>query len=282
MGKKRGPTTAITGDDAAPCFICKKSVKDGDSTALQCGVCHEWAHQRCLSVPDSVVKFFQSEAYENANFGFPLLCPLCMPVLDHLVDIDKRLNAIEANFEARLLALEATAPAGAPSNSHGHSDCLPTLDEQRMLLKDELERESKRKNAVLFGLPVTDENDTDVVKKMVADAKLANLQPQDVVTVFRDGPKVEHFPRFCKVYLSSVNCKTAFIDMINTNRKQNVTDFASLRARPDLSFLQRKRARELRDELKTRVDAGETDIFIDYRADCIRKRGPLARPRRVI
>uniref|UniRef100_A0A915KB01 Uncharacterized protein n=1 Tax=Romanomermis culicivorax TaxID=13658 RepID=A0A915KB01_ROMCU len=61
-----------------------------------------------------------------------------------------------------------------------------------MVVRDAIERESKKANAVLFGLPVTNANDLDEVRKIVTDfsAKLLDdqgqnqdlsLNPEDIV-----------------------------------------------------------------------------------------------------
>ena len=52
----------------------------------------------------------------------------------------------------------------------------------------------------------------------------------------------------------------------------NTDGFSKLRARPDLSYLQRQRARELRSELQIHIDAGENDFFIDYKNNCVKRR----------
>jgi hypothetical protein len=66
-----------------------------------------------------------------------------------------------------------------PSSTHD----LPAL------IKDAIEVESKKANAVLFGLDERDDvGDLESVRKLVADADAAGLQPEDVIRVFRDGP----------------------------------------------------------------------------------------------
>ena len=93
-----------------------------------------------------------------------------------------------------------------------------------------------------------------------------------IVTVFRDGPVYDEMPRFCKVYCKNIDAKVHFINFINSSRKLNTDGFSKLRARPDLSYLQRQRARELRSELQIHIDAGENDFFIDYKNNCVKRR----------
>jgi len=148
----------------------------------------------------------------------------------------------------------------------------PFSSDLRERMKDDLERDSKRKNAVLFGLPVTDKNETDAVRTLVNEANLENLKASDITTAYRDGPTYEGKPRFCKVYCKSIDAKLAFINFVNNSRKSGDEEFRDMRARPDLSFLQRRKARELRAELKSRSDNGESDLYIDYKTESIKKR----------
>uniref|UniRef100_A0A915JQS3 Uncharacterized protein n=1 Tax=Romanomermis culicivorax TaxID=13658 RepID=A0A915JQS3_ROMCU len=94
-----------------------------------------------------------------------------------------RVSKIEA-LESRVSKIEA-------SNQLSITQNLNSLNIE-MVVCDAIERESKKANAVLFGLPVTDANDLDEVQKIVTDfgAKLlddqglnqdSKLNPEDIV-----------------------------------------------------------------------------------------------------
>lgn len=269
------PVPPNTSSDPCHCRLCYVLIGKKDKMTIMCDYCNKWCHQACAKLDDAA---FNALAKSNQKF----FCTLCMPTIDRFLRMEKRMYT----FEERLMAFDEKL-AKLESNKFRPATTIPPLmnfpgaitlpaqrndDEVRTRLRDELERESKRKNAVLFGLEDTGANDTDVVKQLIDDAVLQDLKSSDVVTVFRDGPDYDDKPRFCKVYLKSVDAKAAFINFINTSRKNEIEGFSTLRSRPDLSFLQRKRARELRDELQTRNNAGENDLYVDYKADCLKRR----------
>lgn len=255
----------------APCRLCYRLIGE-KSKAILCDYCDNWCHQSCTGLDDVT---FEALAKSNQKF----FCSLCMPTVNHFLALDKRIDSVEhrmANFEDRLAKLEAAEPRPPPLMGlpfFGGAPARPKPDDEyRVKLRDELERESKRKNAVLFGLEATEANDTETIKELIAKANLKDLTPNDVVTVFRDGPTYEDKPRFCKVYLKNVDAKNSFVSFINTSRKNNVAGFSSMRSRPDLSYLQRKIARELREELNSRSENGETNLYVDYKAECVKRR----------
>lgn len=254
----------------APCRLCYRAVGDKGKSIL-CDYCNNWCHQGCTNLADDT---FKALAESNQKF----FCSLCMPIINNFLAIEKRIDSFEsrmANFEDRLAKLENAKPRPPPLMNYTTPDApllAPNPNDFRAKLRDELERESKRKNAVLFGLESSGANDTDTVKKLIAEADLDDSKPEDVVTVFRDGPTYQDKPRFCKVYLNSVDSKIAFIKFINESRKSNDPIFSNMRSRPDLSYFQRKKGRELRSELKSRTDSGEANLFIDYKSETIKPR----------
>jgi PHD-finger len=271
---KSSPATKAAGD---VCKVCLKGVGKKDKS-IYCDFCKMWLHQTCSKLDDS--SFDVLSKSDQMYF-----CFTCLPLAKHVIGIEKRIDEAEARLktlEERVQKLES-APTIRPQPLMSIPCAAPTVTtstfSDRDEMRDELERESKRKNAVLFGLEqVSSRNDTDVVKQLISDADVEGLSPDDIVTVFRDGPLYEDKPRFCKVYCTSIDAKARFIEFINNCRKSETDGFVNLRARPDLSFLQRKRARELRAELKARTDNGETNLYVDYKSECIKQ----GRVRRII
>jgi PHD-finger len=259
-----------------PCKVCQKAVTRKDKSIL-CDFCELWMHQACSKLDDHTF-----EVLSNCQQLY--FCQTCLPLAKRFIDMEKRVDHFEARMETlekRLEKLETAGPNRPPPLMSFPINPPPmqgTFDAQKEQMRDELERQSKRKNAVLFGLQVSSRNDTDIVKELIEEAEIEGLSPDDIVTVFRDGPSYDDKPRFCKVYCVSIECKTRFINFVNSSRKSGVEGFSSMRARPDLSFLQRKTARDLRAEMKTRTDNGELNLFIDYKNECIKQ----GRERRVI
>uniref|UniRef100_A0A915JSB8 Uncharacterized protein n=1 Tax=Romanomermis culicivorax TaxID=13658 RepID=A0A915JSB8_ROMCU len=91
---------------------------------------------------------------------------------------------------------------------------------------------------------------------------------EDITRVFWDGPTYDDKPRFLKVCCNNRKSKTAFIKYINKNRRNLINNL--LRASPDLSYLQRKRSRELQAELQGRL----TKAYVPLSADCKSRKPP--------
>jgi hypothetical protein len=246
-----------TSPPAENCSCCAKVVLDDDQMAIQCDLCDRWAHAGCLNLPDGWSKFFSSGVYKDAKYIFPYICAGCKLSYDRMKGVEDRMTVLET----RLLKLETVAPPVHIAPTSNAADLAA-------LVKDAIEIESKKANAVLFGL-ADSENDLEAVRQLVANDDTAELEPDEIVRVFRDGPRINGKPRFLKICCSNSQAKKSFIKFVNTNRRNSVNNFDHLRARPDLSYLQRQRSRELQSEMKMRYDAGETNLRIDYINDCV-------------
>ena len=99
----------------------------------------------------------------------------------------------------------------------------------------------------------------------VSDENFKHLDANSIIRVFRDGPKYDDKPRFLKVLCSNPQAKKDFIRFVNLKFKSE-----GLRARPDLSFLQRENARKLRMKFNAMTD--KEKFYIDYRTNTIKVR----------
>jgi len=130
-----------------------------------------------------------------------------------------------------------------------------------------IEAETKKRNAVLFGLPEA-ADDLAAVRQLVSDAdpddESLKITATDVAHVFRDGPHYPDALRFLKVDCSTSAVQHAFIALVNKELRK---DHADLRARPDFTWDQREAGRKLREKLKTMTDPHK--FYIDYGKHCI-------------
>lgn len=252
-------------DEDFKCIFCPKQVTNSDCDALKCDVCKNWAHSACLKIPKAVTDFFNSNEYAGAKFYFPFICNLCKDTFHKITELPQRMS----DFETRLANLELKSNTTSTPSMGNNLDIS-------VLIRDAIEKESKKANAVLFNLSERGK-DLEDVKSLISDHNTdSELSPDDIARVFRDGPKHTNKPQFLKVCLTSSRAQSRFISLVNRTLRNNGTGpYPHLRARPDLSFLQRERQRELMTELRNRLASGETDLFVDFRLDCVRKKGPL-------
>lgn len=256
--KRLTSASSTTTDVVESCLACNKHVDDSHD-ALQCDFCDRWGHVNCLQVSPEEYNVFSSGNH-------PFYCLNCNPVVKRYLRNESRIDALEKHFTdlhvsitTRLAAQDAkiASVSNRPNREGGNED-------MNILIKDAVEIEGKKANAVLFGLddaPV----DLDAVRELIPEEGVEGLNRHDVLRVFRDGPQPPNGkPRFLKIICSNSQAKKTFIRHINNSRRNRVKHFLFLRSRPDLSFLQRQRSRELNIELKRRTDAGELNLYINY------------------
>ncbi|XP_058045222.1 uncharacterized protein LOC131201392 [Ahaetulla prasina] len=174
--------------------------------------------------------------------------------------------------DQNLFPIQQTLPNTQPKPQTSTNE----LNDLAIIVNDAFEREQKRQNAILFGLDNTNEPDIDKVRNIIKNYNSSTFHPNEITEVSRDGPEYKNSdgsvaPKFCRVICINESSKRNFIHAINTMARTNPS-LNKLRAKPDLSFLQRIRSRELRAELKRRQAEGETNLYIDYRADCIKSK----------
>jgi PHD-finger len=248
-------------DHTEQCLICKIIVKDNDD-GVECDYCHGWTHAKCAGLSSAAYK-----SLSNVT-GFKFFCKQCTPSIDRLLAVEHRLDDHEARFEELTRKMESfTAKlSNVPrvSNDKPFSD-TPSQKSFTEAVDEAVELKLKRHNAVLFGLPESDD-DIDAIREMVTNAnprdRSSRIRPSDILYTFRDGPSINGKPRFNKVVCATNQVRDNFIKLINRTIKPDLD--LPLRARPDLTFRQRQEGRQLREKLKE-LDTDCTDDFsINY------------------
>lgn len=254
------------------CHTCKLVVKDSDQ-AIQCDLCQFWGHIKCMDI--------DSDAYDVIQrLDQKFFCANCLPKIDRLLSMERRLDEMEERFsklEVKLNSSPTTVwgnPHGGMKSFHTDNDAFPVLGDQRpkpfnkqtfeKAVDETVEARLKRHNAVLFGVPESDD-DLSAVRNLLKIPSIDNVQslkPSDVVYVFRDGPidKDGKWPRFLKVVCTTSKVKQTFITFINRVAKPHMKDL-ELRARPDLTYQQRVDGRKLRENL---LKLGADSHYINY------------------
>jgi hypothetical protein len=123
-----------------------------------------------------------------------------------------------------------------------------------------LELESKKLNLVVIGLPEKDANADGEVIKQFCDKM--SIDAGDVADTFRDGRANNGGrPRIMKVKFKNAQSRRKFLTGFRSTR-DTVPNADRAWVRPDLTYQQRVKDRELRDELHRRREAGEANIKI--------------------
>lgn len=254
--------------DASHCHTCKQQVLDQDK-AVYCDYCKQWAHARCLKMDDA--KYSALQLLRDQKY----FCPAtCLPAVDRMLMFERRLEQMEARFQELTSKMNILT-----SDSISNGSDFPVLpskpfNSQKLIetMESVYEAQSKRRNAVLFGLADTID-DLKAVRALVAtdpanpdEADLPTVCPTDIQYVFRDGPSnPDGKSRFLKVVCATSKVKDNFINIVN-KRARAINPPSGLRARIDLTYQQRVDGRNLRLKLN---DFDTNSHFIDYRKKCI-------------
>ena len=128
---------------------------------------------------------------------------------------------------------------------------------------------------MILGLPESQEpaeSDTVRVKEF---AERIGVESEAITETFRDGPRSGNKPRILKVRFADSRSRSAFL-----REFRSVSPAPSCWVRPDLSFHQRERDRELRKELDSKngrvyqngrvTDPGSNLYFIHKKQVCLR------------
>lgn len=253
-------TTSSTGEF---CLLCKLIVKENDACAVACEYCQGWVHSKCIGVDTDTFA-----AVANLD-NFKYFCTGCLPKLDRLLTLEKRIDDLEARF----ISMEGNIhEKSSVLTDHGSSQIqasgvrnnqLPARDISQVI-EETIEFRLKQRNAVLFGVPESDDDLAAVRQLLLTPChdEAERVNPQDVQYVFRDGTKHADQPRFLKVICATSQVKQDFIKFINRVVKPNVAATnPHLRSRPDLTYRQRVDGRTLREKLK---QFGDGTHFINY------------------
>lgn len=206
------------------------------------------------------------------NYHF--FCSSCKPILSTLQKLPDKLETIEK----RLSQLESSQIFSDEINEKQHHNTQNNnfSTDIQQTIRDAIEVEVKKPNAVLFGLPET-EHDLNAVRALFQNQPSTDYKfyDDDILKVFRDGPQMKsldgkQLPRLLKVCCTSSAIKDRFIDFIKHLRAD--PQFRHLRARPDLTFNQRQHGRALLSKLidLEQSTGTQNNYYIDYAHECIK------------
>ena len=237
------PRSASTSTPSSPksCVVCHGGIGSEDFS-LPCGICQEEAHSRCLNMPDDT---YRKILKANTGNFFNFICNACKE------DVKRMRSGPNSSTPPPFVPTEDFI-AGVVT--WVLDALLPKLlDLSRDAARDALEADRKKYNLVIVNL----KEQVDVKDFVNAACDKMEIDRSGVLECFRDGqPPSGRRSRIVKV---------KFAD--SASRRNFLTGFRSVRTslyggtevwvRPDLTYRERCRDRELREELKRRREAGE-------------------------
>lgn len=259
--------------DVDLCATCKCVVKK-EEFGMQCEVCQAWFHSKCVNMKDELYLMMRDGDAQN----FHWFCHTCNQsandILQSLRDIQTRVVQNEATINAvhkkvELLEKQLKDQETAVKNSELNIDTI-IKDRVEVTMKEFEDKERRKKNIVLFGIPEADISDIEEKKRNDAEQfktvcnelgvpEIAN----NSVNIFRLGKtNPKNGSRPLKVLLSSESQKQQILsksrNLINSQNHQ----LKKVSIKPDLTFKEREARKKLVIELKERQTKGEKDLII--------------------
>ena len=248
--------------------------------ALECDICAKWCHQVCGKTNKSNFGDAILQAVEGADgASICWFCPKCKTQKDAFIVAMRDVSTFKSAFETRLSAIEAKlATAENPS-----AGVMPNGLTQEVLqgeIAEALERESKKLNLVVVGLPESDKTKArcDADKNFVHQVAAAlDINTNNISEVFRSGAVRQDVPasgypyaRVLKVKFVDRGSRLSFLRGFKGAKPPSAASLKTY-VRPDMTFRERQLDRELRTELLRRR-LTEPDLVI-FRGKIVKKTG---------
>lgn len=222
------------------------------------GAAHESLSQKLNTLIETQSKL--SQAVADCNKKLTNHDDLLQQHTVSIINQDQKLDVVQNG----LLALEQrvdTLSAGVQNAAHAGAAVSSGFTDTDSLLQEIRDREKRSCNLMVFGVP--ESSSADIQRRVADDTRRTEemmvklgleIRAQRVLRVGKLGVR----PRPLKLILPSHE------DVLRCLRnKRNLRD-SDIRINSDLTELQRAHLRELRRQLKARMEGGETDITIRY------------------
>ena len=275
---KPSPFNFLT-DNSHLCKICSNEFQGKTKDGIQCDRCTAWFHHGCTNLTQAEQKILSKPANHKS---FKWFCDTCE---GEWSKVDPVLGNLVARQAAQLEALTSLVHKVMEQNTEVIKQNLKIMDTMTKekksddvikthveeVLNDQLEREQKKNNIVLFGLEEGTEQDEEKNKKQdVVKTKeiLTHVNPDvkldklDSATIMRIGGKKANKTRPVKIIMESQDDKNNILR--NSRNLKNSDKFSKIGLTFDKTRKQQEEYRKLKeklDEMKNLNDGKEYQIY---------------------
>ena len=246
-----------------PCGKCCKDVKDANK-GIECNYCNIWFHALCIEIDEL------SYTHVKKLTGFKLYCDFCNDKVNTLivkaVSLENRVETIHSEHEEikkRLLIVENKL------NGSVNKEITTALNE-----KVDIDR--RKLNLVVYNLPEAASNDDTVwstPQKTEDDiARISDILKDELQIKITETSKITDARRLgisktttgsppksrpMKIVFSNINIKREVLSAARRLRDSNNAIAKHIFINPDLTEAQRKKDKDIRDEMWKRREGGE-------------------------
>ncbi len=238
---------------------CKKNCKEAD-LALMCEACGKWWHIKCCGVSqaryDLMKQMIQLREEEGVDEDdSPWYCGTCRGnVLQAMKTVTTMMNRVE-NLEEKV---EKTNCRIDDMDGKFSKEIQTVKDSIRVEVAEQVQREQRKKNLIINGIPEKDEEDENGLEGEVLKILRATGAKKPMVNeVRRLGKHRENRIRPVLVRLEHLQDKITVISKANTELRKAGDKFQGIYINNDLTKEEQEANRKLREEVKLRRQNGQ-------------------------
>jgi hypothetical protein len=239
-----------------PNLTCKKVVDIGK--AVKCEECKNWYHLQCAGLNTTV---FNSLGKSNSQLYWRCIPCISKPIsATPPASMDNKLDNILGlllDMNSRIANLETTNTA---RDENIESMIDTKIDEKvHNVVREELERERRKLNLIIYGLEENDETDSiSQIQSVMSAIKMESQEPP--THIIRLGEKKTGRIRPTRITVGAMSDKRSI--MTNAKLLRHHKEFEKVYISPDLTPKERDANNKLVQEMKSRREGGETELII--------------------
>lgn len=202
-----------------------------------------------------------SRITRSKSKNIKVFCNPCNNTEDKLANFSKLLTDLQVNIAAQFAALEKRL-----SEISRATDLPPSTFEE--IVAEATERMQRTNNIIMYNVPEAPENtdaaehDSRIVQDIIQSTSPARANQPKPINIRRVGRNVNNKPRALKVSFSS---GSEALDILKTKKHLRSSTLNNISLNNDQTPRQVVYLKQLRLELKGRMDSGENNITIKYK-----------------
>lgn len=213
---------------------------------ITCDSCNMAIHAKCLDLSDSELRVITI----SKSTHLKILCNQCKTTLNSLNEMKTMISTLQNTIFARLDNVESLL--------HGAS-LIPSAREE--IIQESVERSLRASNIILYNVPENPDVGDDIIANDILEQihETAVVQPEDVTRV---GKPTSKKPRPLKLHFNRVELARSVLR--NSSALKN-SQFNNIRVNSDKTPQQQEYYRQIKNELESRKNNGETNLSIKYK-----------------
>lgn len=247
-------TDALLSGVDSDCIKCEGTIND-ITKALRCDFCASWVCLHCTGLPERLYDLMMDQEVPNVLWT----CDSCVHALPTIKNLGKTLQCVKDDQDVCKSEI---------SRIDSKVDRLEDSIDSKIheAIEDYRERESRKCNVIVHNVPESSkqdgkermDEDKEKIKTMMKDGM--TIEDVTINSIVRLGKREEGKTRLLKVVVDSVKCKRALL--LKAKKLRETDTWKKVFITPDYSPKERQINKELRDQLKKRMEDGEEGLVI--------------------